>query len=139
MDLQPVTVGRCICRDRSAPSYKRGVSVLILAAAYAALGRNAEKRTEAAGLPQPVGHGAFFARHVRTKRARAIYFTLMVSSPFVATYFYEWVVEPEMLAHVILIGLPWLLIVIFAAAALPFRLEALDAPRSEQLTRAGMF
>lgn len=107
------------------------MSVLLLSAAYAGLGRNAEKRAEAAGLPQPVGLGTFFARRVKTKRARALYFTLMVSSPFVAVYLYEWVAEPEELVHLLLIGLPWLLIVIFAAATLPFRLESLDAPPSD--------
>ncbi len=101
-----------------------GTVLMLAGSGYACRGHTVSRRMNELGHREPEGFGRRFALHVQTKKRRAAYFGFFLTLPFISWYLWEWFFEPEFLVPAFLASLPGLLLVLFTALTLPFRIES---------------
>jgi hypothetical protein len=107
-----------------------GILLLLIGLSCAAIGMNPKVKPSSSSswIFRILSKG--FGHYIHTKLRIGLYFLVVLTAPFMTVYLYEWLAEPEMLEHIIMLSLPWLALVIFTAMTFPFRLEILQKDQS---------
>lgn len=103
-----------------------GSVAMLVGFGYAARGFTIIKTMREQGQSEPFGFGRAFVVHVQSKTRRAVFFSILLSFPFMTFYMWELIFEPESLGSAFLMSLPWLILMLFLALTLPFRIESID-------------
>ncbi|MBN2228195.1 MAG: hypothetical protein JW779_01305 [Candidatus Thorarchaeota archaeon] len=103
-----------------------GILLLLIGISCAAIGLHPSGKFQTSDRKVFRTLHRIFEQYIHTRLSIGLYCVIVLTAPFMTAYVYEWLYEPAMFEHVVMLSLPWIALVIFAALTVPFRLEGLQ-------------